>query len=74
VSLPPVIYRDIGEGVQASERLIYRVFIDRLMAERDHPIPITMSILRTAEACGVSRRRVLAIVRQHNQEVFHEHP
>jgi hypothetical protein len=63
--MPPAIYRNIGDEVPASERLIYRTFIDRLESSS-----LTPAVLATAKACGVSRRRVLAIIRAHNQEVF----
>jgi hypothetical protein len=67
VTLPPVLYRRPNEsGLAASEYLIYRCFIKHL----DAPTSPARAILRAATECGVSRRRVLAIVRQVNPEAM----
>lgn len=62
MSLPPVIVRDIGEEVPAADRVIYSAFVRHL----DSPTSPARAALRAARECGVSRQRVIEIVRAHN--------
>ena len=68
MSLPPIIYRDIGDEVPDSKRVIYDAYINAL----SHPSRTSpeRAILRAAERCGVSRQRVLEVVRQVNIEAL----
>lgn len=67
MSLAPVILRDPGDEVDASARLVYRTYIDAL--EQPSRTTPERAILRAARRCGVSRRRVLEVIRSINQEV-----
>jgi hypothetical protein len=62
VSLPPIIFRDIGDEVPASDKIIYRAFVRHLT---DNGTSAPRAILRAAADCGVPRSRVIAVVRAH---------
>lgn len=62
MSLPPVILRDIGEEVPVAERVIYCSFVRHL----DSGISPARAILRAKAECGVTRNRVIDIVRKYN--------
>lgn len=64
MSLGPFIYRDIGEEVPASDRIIYAAFIRHLESGRT-PRLFT-SVKRAARDCGVPSMRVLEVVRKYN--------
>jgi hypothetical protein len=68
MSLGPVIIREPGEEIPASDRVIYLAFIRSL----DRPSRTTpeRAILRAARLCGVSRRRVVECVRSINKEAL----
>jgi hypothetical protein len=68
VSLPPVIYRDIGEEVPASDRIIYEAFIDAL--ERPSRTTPERAVLRARQRCGVNRQLVLDVIRSINVEAL----
>ena len=65
MSLPPVLYRDIGEEVDASDRLIYRSFMRHLGWHGGVRITSTRAILRASRDCGVPVSRVLEVLRAH---------
>lgn len=66
MSLGPWVIREPGDELPLSEQVVYRAFIEAL----DRPSRATpeRAILRAAVRCGVSRRRVLEIVRKVNDE------
>lgn len=66
MSLGPVIIREPGEEIPASDRLIYRAFIEEI----DKGTSPLRAALRTAQRCGVSRRRVAELIRTVNKEVI----
>ena len=68
MSLPPVILRDIGDEIPASDCVIYEAYINAL----DRPSRATpeRAVLRAAKRCGVSRTRVLEVVREINREAL----
>jgi hypothetical protein len=71
VSIPPVIFREPDEGdVSTSERVIYDAFIEAL--EQPSRTSPERAILRASGRCGVTRRRVLEVIRKINptQEVL----
>jgi hypothetical protein len=69
MSLPPVIVRDPGvERTDPSERVIYNAYIESL--DRPSRTSPERAILRAAGRCGVSRRRVLDVIRRANPEVY----
>lgn len=67
MSLGPYIKREPGDEVQASEKIIYRVFLDCL--SNPSRTSIEHAIVRAAHRLGVPRRRVLDIVRKVNNDV-----
>ena len=68
MSLGPVIIREPGaEDVTAAERLIYAAFIAEVTATP--PTSYTHAVLRARTKCGVSRRRVLDVIRKVNAEL-----
>ena len=66
MSLPPVIYRDIGEEVPASDRIIYAAFIRHLDAGR----PTLRAAIDAGKDTGVKPQRVWAIVKHHRPDLF----
>lgn len=67
MSLGPVIIREPGEEIPASDRVIYRAFI-REVTKPPKGTSYPRAILRASRQCGVSRSRVLDIIRQVNKE------
>ena len=71
MTIPPVVYREPERGaIPTSEFLIYRCFIEHLHS-RTTP---ERAVLRAARDCGVSRRRVLEVVRSINADVLTSTP
>lgn len=64
--LPPVIFRDIGDEAPDSARVVYAAFIRHL----ESPTTPHRAMLRAAADTGVSRKRVLDIVRAENPNLF----
>ncbi len=64
MSLGVFIRREPGDEVQASEAVIYRVFLESL--DRPSRTSVEHAILRASRRTGVPRRRVLEIVRKVN--------
>jgi hypothetical protein len=65
MSLVYAAIREPGDELPISERVIYKSFVKHL----EEPTSPPRAILRAARDCGVSRQRVLDIVRLVNQEV-----
>lgn len=67
MSLGPWVVREPGDELPISEAVVYRAFIESL----DRPSRATpeRAVLRAAARCGVSRRRVLEIIRKVNAEL-----
>jgi hypothetical protein len=63
MSLGPVIIREPGDEIPASDRVVYQAFI----ASLDGTTP-ERAILRASRRTGVPRRRVLEVIRSVNKE------
>lgn len=71
MSLGPLIVREPDpETVTDAECVVYQAFIDSL--DRPSRCSPSMAILRAAKRTGVSRQRVLEIVRKVNAEALPE--
>jgi hypothetical protein len=69
MAIPPVLLRDPGvDTVTSSERIVYDAYIESL--DRPSRTSPERAILRAAGRTGVSRRRVLEIVRKVNPEAL----
>jgi len=67
MSLGPAIIREPGDELPVAQRLIYRTFMQHLL---ENGTSTTRAVLRTAADCGVSRRRVLEVIRAVNDGVL----
>jgi len=65
MSLGAWIVREPGDELPVAERLIYKTFVQHL-EDPARPTSTPRAVLRTARSCGVSRQRVLDIIRKAN--------
>lgn len=70
MSLGPVVIREPGDEIPASDAVIYRAFINAL--DRPSRTSPERAMLRAAHRTGVSRRRVWEVVRTLNEEALND--